>query len=159
MYSAWGTYGTVLGVHSVLRWLVVLAAVVAVVRALIGRVGGRDWTAADTLVGRVFVVVLDLQVAIGFVIYGLYSAVVRSALTNPGLTLQTRAFRFWVLEHPIAMLTAVALAHVGLSRAKTATGSLAQRHAFLFFGLALIVILAAIPWPFFTFGRALWPLK
>ena len=72
--------------------------------------------------------------------------------------MQSRALRFWALEHPFAMMVALALAHIGFAKARKMGGTAAQRAASLYFTLAFLVILAAIPWPIFTFGRLLWPL-
>jgi hypothetical protein len=66
--------------------------------------------------------------------------------------------RFFLLEHPLGMVAAIALAHVGGIRIKRATND-TQRHqtAAIFFGLALVLILLSIPWPGMPAGRPLWP--
>jgi hypothetical protein len=159
MYSEFGTYGLVLGVHSVMRWLIIGLGLGATVRAMLGRSVGRAWTTTDTWIGRLFVTALDLQILIGVTIYGVFSPVVAAGLTNLAVATQSRAYRFWLLEHPVAMLVAAVIAHIGFAKAKRTDGPLAHRHAALFFILALLIVLAAIPWPLFTFGRALWPSK
>lgn len=54
------------------------------------------------------------------------------------------------------MLVAVVLAHVGraLSRRVTETQD-KHRRAAIFFGLAVVALLIAIPWPFLPYGRPL----
>ena len=158
MYSQWGTYGFVLAIHSILRWALIAAGFVAVARAWIARARGRVWSSADTVFARVFVIGFDLQLLVGAALYGLFSAVVAGALTNLPLAMQSRAQRFWVLEHPLAMIAALTLAHIGLSKARKTGGTEGQRTASIFFTMAFLVLLAAIPWPIFTFGRLLWPL-
>lgn len=159
MYSQWGTYGLFVELHSILRWVVLAAGLLAAARAWIGRVGGRPWSSADTGVARAWVVSLDLQALVGILLYGVFNPAIAEAFRNTALAVQSRAMRFWVIEHPVAMLAALALAHIGLSKARKADGPESQRIASLFFTLALLLVLAAIPWPVFTYGRALWPLK
>jgi hypothetical protein len=159
MYSDYGTFGMVLGVHSIVRWLLIGLGVLVSVRAWLGRLAGRSWTPADTRFGRAFVACLDLQAFVGVLLYGVFSPVVAAGMSNLAIATRSRAFRFWMLEHPVAMVVALALAHVGLAKARRADGPVAHRHAALFFTLAIVVILAAIPWPIFTFGRAMWPRR
>jgi hypothetical protein len=54
------------------------------------------------------------------------------------------------------MLIAVVLAHVGRVRSKKAQTDAARfKSAAIFYGLALIIILALIPWPGMAAGRPL----
>ena len=158
MYSAYGIYGTVLGLHSLMRWAIVALVLTAVARALLARQGGRPWSGTDEQVGRLLVIALDVQFLLGAVMYVGLSPVVKAAMTNLSLAMQNRTMRFWVVEHPIALVAAVVLAHVGFAKAKRTGGTAAQRYALLYFGLALVIILTSIPWPFFSYGRPLWPL-
>ena len=159
MYSDYGTFGLILGVHSIVRWLVIGLGVGVTARAWLGKASRRAWTSADARVGRMFVACLYLQVLIGFALYGIFSPTVAAGMGNFAVASRSTAYRFWILEHPIAMLVALALAQVGLVRANRAGGPIAQRHAALYFTMAIVIILAAIPWPLFTFGRALWPSR
>jgi hypothetical protein len=157
MLSKYGTYGLILYVHSLLRWLVVALAVGVTARAWLGRAGGRPWSSTDTLVGRVFVVAMDVQFLVGAVLYGMFSPAVAGALSNPGLAMQSRGLRFWMLEHPVSALLALVLAHIGFAKAKRG-GATAFRDATVFFTLALVIVLGLIPWPIFSYGRALFPV-
>jgi hypothetical protein len=70
--------------------------------------------------------------------------------------MKVSALRFWVVEHLVGMLIAVALAHVGAVKIRKATGD-ARRHrvALIFFSLSLLAIFASIPWPGMPAGRPL----
>lgn len=159
MYSDYGTYGLVLATHSILRWLVLAVGLAGTGRTWFVRLTGRSWSTADTWLGRLFVIGLDLQLLLGVVLYGFFSPVVAGALMRPDLAMRSRGMRFWLLEHPLAMLVALALAHVGLAKAKRAAGADAPRQASLYFTLAVLIVLAAIPWPIFSYGRLLWPSR
>jgi len=152
-----GGYGFVLAAHSTLRWLILAAGIVATVRAWSGRLGRRSWTRTDSLAARVFVMGMDIQLVVGVLLYGVFSPVVAAAMSRAAIAMQNRGLRFWMVEHPLAMIVALALAHVGWLKAKRTTGPDAHRQASLYFTLAVLIVLASIPWPFFSYGRALLP--
>jgi len=57
--------------------------------------------------------------------------------------------RYWVVEHFTGMLIAIALITIGRGVAKKGIPDAAKfRRAFWLFLLALIIILATVPWPF-----------
>ena len=143
--------------HSWLRWVVLVTAVYAIVRALGGRTGRRAWLPADDAAGRWFTISLDVQVLVGVILYLFLSPYTMSAWGNMADTMRDPSARFWAVEHLVGMLIGTALAHVGRARARKATDP-ARRHlqAVIFFGLALVVILATIPWPFMAAGRPLY---
>ncbi len=63
--------------------------------------------------------------------------------------------RFFAVEHILMMLIALVLITMGHVKAKKSTESSAKfKHIIVFFGIALILILAAIPWPFRDLGAA-----
>ncbi len=144
-------------VHSWLRWLVVALAVATVGRAVRGWVGRRSRSALDDRLGRLFVIALDGQVLLGVVLYLFVSPMTTGAFRVPGTIMANAALRFWVVEHPFAMLAALALAHVGRVRIRRATEAPARhRVAAVFFGLALLLLLVGVPWPFMPTARPLW---
>jgi len=59
------------------------------------------------------------------------------------------AKRFFTVEHSVMMILAWLLVHVGWSMVKRAnTDALKHKRSLIFFGIAIIIILAMIPWPF-----------
>jgi len=150
-------YGLVLAIHSTLRWLIVVAGLVATVAAWAGRLGSRSWADSTTAAGRMFAVAMDVQVVVGLILYVVLSPAVAAAMRNPANAMQDGQQRFWMVEHPTAMILALMLAHVGVVKAKRPAGSDAHRQAARYFTLALLLVLAALPWPFLTHGRPLLP--
>jgi hypothetical protein len=58
-------------------------------------------------------------------------------------------YRFFAIEHIFGMLVAMALVTIGHSKAKKATTDVEKfKKIKVFYTLALIIILATIPWPF-----------
>jgi len=147
-------YSAALFAHSWLRWLVIIAGVIALVRALLGATRKSPWTPADDRAGFWFLMAIDLQLTLGLVLYFL-SPVTSQALQDFGGAMKDSALRFWAVEHSFGMLIGIALAHVGRARARKADVLRRHRVAAIFFGLALLAILFSIPWPGSIFGRPL----
>jgi hypothetical protein len=149
-------YALVLILHSVIRWVVLLTGVVAVIRAITGWRTGRPWTLADDRSGSRFMMALDLQVLLGLILYFALSPITVAALRDFGGAMSDSAIRFWAVEHIFGMLSAMVLAHVGRARIRR-VGNDARRHkvAAIFFTLALVAILASIPWPGMANSRPL----
>jgi hypothetical protein len=141
-------YALMLVVHSLLRWVVLAAGLVAFGRALAGMRGRRAWTVGDDRAGQLFVGTLDLQLLIGLLLYFVLSPITRAAFQDFGAAMGSSMLRFWAVEHVFGMVVAVALAHVGRVRVRKTTDPV-RRHklAAIFFGLALVAIVATIPWP------------
>jgi hypothetical protein len=149
-------YPLMLALHSLLRWVVLGAGLVAFVRAVTGWRARRPWTPRDDRAGQVFVATLDLQLLIGLALYFILSPITRIAFRDFGAAMADSMLRFWAVEHILGMVVGVALAHIGRVRVRKTTDA-ARRHklAAIFFGLALAAILATIPWPGMPAARPL----
>jgi|SRR5919109_1066671 hypothetical protein len=141
-------YATLLFLHSWVRWAVILTGLMAIGRSYLGWLGGKPWTRGDDRAGAMFNGVLDLQFLLGLLLYFIFSPFTYAAFRDIGGAMANRGLRFWFIEHLFGMIIGVALAHVGRTRLKR-LGPDARRHrvAAIFFTLAMIAILASIPWP------------
>ncbi len=148
-------YSAALFMHSWIRWAVVLAGLYAFVRAALGTSRRSPWTPADDRAGFWFGTVLDLQMLVGLILYFLLSPLTSAALHNFGGAMKDPILRFWAVEHVVGMIIAIALVHVGRARARRTDSLRRHRVAAIFFGLALVVIVASIPWPGSSHGRPL----
>jgi hypothetical protein len=149
-------YGFVLVFHSWFRWVVLITAVVAVARAITGWRSGRPWTLADDRAGFWFITTLDLQMLAGLILYFALSPITRAAFQDFGAAMTNSALRYWAVEHTFGMVVGVVFAHAGRARVRR-VGNDARRHkvAGIFFTLALLAIVASIPWPGTPTGRPL----
>ena len=147
-------YTLFLTLHNITRWLVIIFAVLAIVRAFRGWIRKQEWTRLDDRAGGLFTSMLDTQVLLGLILYFLFSPATQQVFTNFGQAMANPNLRFFGLEHDFWMVVAVVIAHVGrvLSR-KAQTAPVRHRAAAIGFSLAFLVILAAIPWPFLSYGR------
>lgn len=141
--------------HSYLRWVVLILAVVAVARAIGAARGGRRWEPGDEAASRWFLISLDVQALIGIIIYAFLSPFTAVAFADVAATMRDAALRFLMVEHPFGMIVALALAHIGRARSrKAADAGRKHRLVALFYGLALLIMLLSTPWPFMAGGRA-----
>lgn len=141
-------------IHSILRWAVLVFGLWAAGAALSGVVAKRNYSSYDNRSGLLFMIFCDIQLLIGLILYftGLWFEKVKSDM---GAVMKEPAERFFAVEHALMMIIAWMLVHIGRSMVKRADTD-AQKHkkAIIFFGLALIIILAMIPWPFRQTGIA-----
>jgi hypothetical protein len=149
-------YPTVLLLHSWLRWAVILLGLVAAIRAIAGASARRPWLPADDRISKLFMHALDLQMLLGLVLYFFLSPISRAALSDFAGAMRVSAMRFWALEHWIGMIIGIALVHAGIARARRASdGPRKHRILAIVFVLAMIAILASVPWPGTPNGRPL----
>jgi hypothetical protein len=149
-------YGLALTLHSWIRWLVVITAALALLRAYAGWLGRRPWTPADDKAGRWFTIGMDVQLLLGLLLYVALSPFTTQALRDFGAAMREAPLRFWAVEHVFMMVVALALVHVGRVRVRRAATPVAKhRAAAIFFTLSLLAVLAGIPWPGSTNGRPL----
>lgn len=138
--------------HNFLRWIILAAAVYAIISAYIGMAKKTEYTKANRIGGIVFTSSLDLQLLLGLVLFGV-SPFMKAAMQNMGESMKNSDVRFFIAEHPFMMVAAIVVAHVGTALAKRAPDS-ATKHkkTAIFYTIALVLLLAGIPW-----GRPLFP--
>ncbi len=127
-------------IHSVLRYALLVFLLLSIFFSLRGII-----TKAPILIGHraltVWTVVLaHTQVVIGLILYIVRGWHAADHTTSIG--------RFWKMEHVGMMLVAVILITIGRIRSKKAYDEYKkQLHILVFFLIALVLIMAAIPWP------------
>lgn len=142
-------HNTLLLIHSLLRWAILLAGIWAVLRAFMGVSGKSPFTGADKKAGLFFMIFFDLQLVAGLLLYFVTSPVVKTALADMKVAMKESVLRFYAVEHITMAVIAFVLVHIGYSKVKKAATS-AQKHktALIFFGIALLLVLLLTPWPF-----------
>lgn len=114
--------------HSDWRYLVILVAVLALLKFLIGMFTGGRWGKLDQILGSAVPIVFDIQLLLGIVVW------VMEKRWTGGAPLQS-----W--EHPVTMIMAIAVAHIAWSRTKkTSLDSAKFRTAFSGFLIASLLM-------------------
>jgi hypothetical protein len=95
----------------------------------------------DRQIGMFYTMSIDIQVLLGLILWfgERRFATITGAAAAAGQSL------FFGIEHPVLMLLALGLAHVGYSRSRKGVGGNPHRTAALFY-LGSLIIIAAIPW-------------
>jgi hypothetical protein len=100
---------------------------------------------------------MDLQLAVGLVLYVALSPTVATGLRNVSWAMADVQYRFWMVEHPAAMILALVLAHIGAAKSRHRAGADGYRGAVWYFTFAFLLVAALVPWPFLDYGRPLLP--
>lgn len=133
--------------HSGLRWVALILLLAAIFNAL-GNRSKRAYEKKDKMINLFAMVFLHIQLLIGLVLYFKSPKVnfVSGWMKSPLL-------RFFGLEHILMMVIAIAIVTIGRKKAEN-TADLSKRNGkiALWYTIGLIVILAAIPWPFRNLG-------
>jgi len=139
-------YPIVLGSHNLVRWLVLAAGAWVVYRSWRGWRARAEWSGADDSAVKLFVNALSLQFVLGIALYAV-SPLIRSGLGDMAATMRTSAVRYFVVEHVLVMVLAVAVAHIGAARVKRAPSHSARfQTATIWMGVALAAAAGFIPW-------------
>lgn len=140
----------VMVLHNLLRWVVLLAGVWTLLNALRGTFNKSPFTANDNRSNLIFMISCDIQLLLGLILY-FNNAWYERLKSGMGPVMKDSFLRFFTVEHISMMLIAWILVHVGRTSVKrAATDAAKHKKMLIFFGLALLLILAAIPWPFRT---------
>jgi len=133
--------------HSLLRWVALVAIVVAIINALGGLRKGRPFSKSDNRWSLITLITFHIQLVIGLVLY--FMGGWHTQIGN----MSDKVIRFFSIEHLLGMLIVVILVTVGRASGKRASSDLLKhkRH-FSYFLLALIILLFNIPWPFREVG-------
>jgi hypothetical protein len=147
-------YTFVLLLHSWIRWAAVITGILATAAAFMGR--SSEGSAQADRWGRFFVITLDVQMLLGLLLYFFLSPNTAAIFDDFGAAMRDPIARFWAVEHIALMVFAVAMAHIGQKLSRKARDAKAkQMRLMIFFTLATLAMLAAIPWPGMANGRPL----
>ncbi len=135
-------------IHNILRWVVLLFGLWTLINALSGVFGKRKFTRGDNRTSLFFMISCDIQLLIGLFLYfnGAWFSQIK---TNTKEVMANGVLRFFAVEHALMMIIAWLLVHIGRSMLKRADTD-AQKHtrSLIYFGIAIVIIIAMIPWPF-----------
>ncbi|MGA7615374.1 MAG: hypothetical protein WBX15_09345 [Thermoanaerobaculia bacterium] len=142
-------YQILLDLHSWNRWIVLALGLLAVVSAF----GVSRHSEPRSLARRAslfFMMSVDIQLLLGVVLY-VVTPWISAFFANPAAGMQDPTTRFWAIEHDFGMVVAIILVHIGNVMMKRG----GSRKPAIMFAIALLIMIATIPWPFLPYGRPL----
>jgi hypothetical protein len=139
----------ILGVHSLLRWLVIILLLVNISKNFLQKelpftISDRNWVLR-------LVVVMHINVLIGLYQYFFGAkgfALIKEYTTQ--IVMKTPIMRFWVVEHISGMILAAILITVAsiVSKSNTTQHTTKHKRVMWLCIVSLLIICAVIPWPF-----------
>ncbi|MFT4781877.1 MAG: heme A synthase [Salibacteraceae bacterium] len=140
-------YNVVKMIHSYWAYLVFIMLVIATINALIKFFGKKEFHAVDFRISLFTLIVTHIQLLIGIVLF--FASNYLSTISDMGMgeVMKNKALRSNIIEHPIAMILAVVFITMGYSKhKKKLTSNSKFKMLAIFYTLALILVLAKIPW-------------
>jgi hypothetical protein len=142
------TYNIFVKAHGGLRWVLLAFLLAAIIKSALNASNSGQYPPSNRKIALFGLIFLHVQLLLGLFLY-FQSPTVEIALQDMSKAMKDPFYRFWAVEHISMMLLAVVAGTIGYSKAKRKTESGAKHRTILiYYSLALILIIAAIPWPF-----------
>jgi hypothetical protein len=134
--------------HSIGRWIVFVLLLFAIINSLLA--GSRPYIKSDNKLGLLLTIFADLMLLIGIYLYFVGPLGYKIIQSNGmSVVMKDPYYRFFAVEHMAGMLIAIILIHIGKAQGRRPIGDRAKhRRTMIFYLVALLIILASIPWPF-----------
>lgn len=126
-----------LHLHSILRWVILLLLLICIFQAL-----SKNSVVKKTSLWLLISAHLMLIVGVYQVFFGRYG--INKGLPAGIELMKDKFYRFFWVEHPLMMLLAIILITIARGKAK----NLNYKSVTWLLIIALLIILAAVPWPF-----------
>jgi len=141
-------YTGLLHLHNTLRWVILITLILSIYKL---------YTQKDPLkTSKILLISAHASLLVGlyqYIVGPLGIQLIQAA--GMGAVMKDAASRFWAVEHIFSMILAIALITIGHVKYKKTLKPTPTR---IFYMIALILILLAIPWPFRAgIGRPLFP--
>jgi len=144
-------YTTLLALHSLFRWLVLLSLAVSIFKAYRGWFGGKAFSKTDNALRHNTATILHIQFLLGVTLY-IISPLVNYFWQNPSEAIHEHEIRFFGMEHITIMLIAIVVVTIGSAKAKRKVEDLEKfKTMTIWFSVGLFLILTSIPWEFSPF--------
>lgn len=141
-------YNALQHAHSGLRWIVLILLILSVVEIFIKWRRGKEFVSNDKLRSLATMVFMHIQLVLGFVLY-----FISPKVQFAGAAMKDEIMRFFLVEHPVMMIFAIFIVTVGYIRHKRHEVSAKKfKTIFWYYLIALIFVLAGIPWPHQAYG-------
>ncbi|MDR3712169.1 MAG: hypothetical protein P4L51_05095 [Puia sp.] len=149
-----------LHLHNLLRWIILILLVLSIVKSFSGWRGKKAFSPGDAKLWLFTMISAHITLLIGlFQLLAGRFGILTTQLPEGVSVMKDKFFRFYWVEHPFGMIVAIVFITLGRGMAKKPVSDETKyRKAFVFFLIALVFILASVPWPFREIiGRPLLP--
>lgn len=151
-------YQGLLHLHNVGRWVIIILLLLAIFKSITSKTGNKPFTSGDKKTGLFLMIAAHLMLLIG--LYQWFAGPGLEGIQSMGMknVMKNATARFWSVEHPVGMLIAIIFITIGRGSAKKNISDRSKHtRSFWYYFLALIIIIASVPWPFREVARPLFP--
>src|SRR5688572_25910561 len=134
-------YTGLLHTHSLLRYFILIALVVVIVKALMGLINKQPYGKWDNKLGLYLFIFTHMQLLAGLILYFVSPRVQFGATT-----MSDKFTRYWTVEHITAMLIAVVLITLARSTSKRMTQDEAKHRRMAIFNFVALAVILAVIW-------------
>ena len=140
-------YDTVKILHSYWAYLVLLILVLATFNAIVKYFGNKEFHAKDFRISLFTLIVSHIHLILGIILFFAADYIGLIGDMGMGEVMKNATLRSNIVEHPITMIIAIVLITMGYSKHKKKLTSKSKfKMLAIFYSLALILVLAKIPW-------------
>ncbi len=139
--------------HSGLRWIVLILLLAAIFKSLMKWRSNVNYSEGDRKINLFAMISMHVQLLLGAALWFMNLNLGTKVRFTADMMKDPIA-RFFTMEHNVMMLIAIALVTIGHAKSKKATDD-AKKHKtiFIYYLIGLLLVLAAIPWPFRGWGN------
>ena len=137
---------TIKTLHSYWAYLVIIILIAAVINALVGLFGKKEYGAKDFRVSLFTLIVSHIQLLIGLILYFVSPKFEQWSIMGSEV-MKTAGVRLYLVEHPLINIIAIVLITIGYSKHKKKLTSISKfKTILIFYILGLVCLLSRIPW-------------
>lgn len=134
-------YTGLLHTHSLLRYFILIALVVVIVKGLIGLINKQPYGKWDNKLGLYLFIFTHMQLLAGIILY-----FVSPFVQFGPETMSDKVTRYWTVEHIFSMLVAVVLITLARTTSKKMTNDADKHKRMVIFNFVALVVILAIIW-------------
>ena len=134
-------YTGLLHTHSLLRYFILIALVVVIVKAVIGLMQNQPYGKWDNKFSLYLFIFTHMQLLVGLILY--FDSPFVKFGSN---TMSDQVTRYWTVEHIFAMLIAVVLITLARTTSKRMSNDAAKHKRMAIFNFVALVVIVAMIW-------------
>ncbi len=134
-------YTGLLHTHSLLRYFILIALLVVIIKAVIGLVNKQPFGKWDNKFSLYLFIFTHMQLLVGLILY-FVSPFVKFGPT----TMSDKTTRYWAVEPIVGMLVAVVLITLARTTAKRMASDEAKHKRMAIFNFVALVVIVAMIW-------------
>ena len=134
-------YTGLLHTHSLLRYFILIALIVVIVKGLIGLINKQPYGKWDNKLGLYLFIFTHMQLLAGIILY-----FVSPFVQFGPETMSDKVTRYWTVEHIFSMAIAVVLITLARTTSKKMTKDADKHKRMVIFNFVALVVILAMIW-------------